>query len=459
VGGLLGLLANAGTVALTAAISWRVFAFTFLLAVVTGTVFGLAPAWQATAPSLAGILKDQTGSVSTGRGHVRLRKVLVVSQVALSLLMLIGATLFTRSLYNLQNVNLGFQREGLLSFSVDPSLNGYAPGRILQFAEDLQTRVSAVRGIRSAAIGENPVISDNVNMSTIQVQGYQAREDENMNPYFDAVSPGYFATMGIPLMMGREFTERDRLGTPGVAIVNDVFARYYFKNESAIGKRFGRRRDGPAALEIVGVVKSSKYSRVDEEIPRVVYLPVLQNPNPSYLAVYARAQGDPKALFPAIRRVVRELDANLPVTDLRTMDEQVGQALAAQRLMATLSGCFAVLATLLAAIGLYGVMAYSVTRRSREIGIRVALGAGRGSLLGLVMREAALLTACGVVVAIPAALALTRLVRAQLYQVVPYDPLSVAVSTVALTAVALLAGYIPAERATRVNPILALRHE
>ncbi len=458
-GGLISLLANAETLGITPSMNWRVFAFTFLLSVLTGTVFGLIPALQATSPSLAGILKDQAGSLSPAGGHVRLRKVLVVTQVAVSLLMLIAATLFARSLHNLQNVDLGFRRESLLAFGVDPSLNGYSPQRILQFAETLQNRLGAVRGVRSVALGENPLIADNINMSTVHVEGYRAKEEENMNPYFDAVSPGYFSTLGIPLLMGREFDARDRSGAPRVAIVNDVFAKYYFKNESPIGRRFGLGRDKDTPIEIVGVVRGSKYSRVDEEIPRVVYLALLQNDNPSSFMVYARTSGNSKPVFDAIRTQTRALDANLPISGLRTMEEQVDEALSAPRLMAALSVCFALLATLLAAVGLYGVMAYTVSRRSREIGIRVALGAGRASLLGLVMREVAILTFFGIVIAVPSALALTRLVRTQLYGILPNDPLSVALSAVALTAVALLAGYVPAERATRVNPITALRHE
>jgi ABC-type antimicrobial peptide transport system permease subunit len=209
----------------------------------------------------------------------------------------------------------------------------------------------------------------------------------------------------------------------------------------------------------VGVARNSKYARVDEKAPKVAYTPVLQAANPSGLVVYVRASTDPRRLFTAVRRELAQVDGSLPITNLRTMTEQVAEALAAQRLMATLSACFAVVATVLAAIGLYGVMAYMVTRRTREIGIRVALGADRGSLLALVMREAGLMTAVGVVVAIPAALGLTRLVASELFGVGPWDPASIAMAAVAVTLVSLLAAYVPAARATRVSPIYALRHE
>jgi predicted permease len=459
-GVLLGLLSSSSDLALSANLDLRVFAFTFALALVTGLVFGLAPAWQTTSPTLAHTLKDQGGSVSASAGHVRLRKALVISQVALSLLMLIAATLFARSLHNLKNVDLGFRRDGLLRLAIDPSLNGYPPQRIRTYAVSLQQRLMAVPGIRSAAIGSNPVIAGNVSMATIKVEGYQAKEDENMNPYVDTVSPGYFATMGIPLMLGREFGDGDRVGAPNVAIVNDVFAKYYFKNENPLGKRFGFARDKDTGITIVGVVRSSKYESVNEKsVPRVVYTPFQQDANPSSLMVYVRTASDPKTFFTAIRREVNSLDSALPVIGMRTMDDQVDASLSTQRLIATLSAFFGVLATLLAAIGLYGVMAYTVSRRTRELGIRVALGARRRSLLGLVMREVVLLTAAGVAIAIPIALALTRLVRTQLFGVQPTDALSIAAAAMVLIAVALLAGYIPAERATRVNPISALRYE
>jgi predicted permease len=374
--------------------------------------------------------------------------------------MLIGAALFARSLHNLKNVDLGFRRDGLLRFAMDPSLNGYPAQRIREFAGNIQQRLLRVPGVRSAAVGVNPVVAGNINMSTISVEGYQAKEDENMNPYTDSVSPGYFGTMGIPLLLGREFNDADRMGTPRVAIVNEEFAKYFFKNENPLGRRFGFRRDKTLDIQIVGVVRSSKYESVKEaKVPRVVYTPIQQEANPSFLMIYARTSNDPKTLFTPIRREVTSLDPALPIIAMRTMEEQVDESLGTQRLVATLSAFFAALATLLAAIGLYGVMAYTVSRRTRELGIRLALGAGRRSLLGLVMREVVLLTGAGVAIAIPVALALTRLVRAQLFGVAPTDVLSIAAAAVVLTAVALLAGYIPAERATRVNPVSALRYQ
>jgi predicted permease len=342
---------------------------------------------------------------------------------------------------------------------VDPSLAGYKAERIRRFAEEVQGRVAATSRVQSAAFGVMGVISGNHNRYSISIEGYQPKDDENMSPCFDAVGPGYFQTLGIPLVTGREFTARDRAGAPRVAVVNDVFANSYFHNESPIGHRFGLGRGARADIEIVGVVRGARYSRVDEKIPSEFYLAFAQDPNPSSLVVYARTAGDPKTVFAALRREASSLDPSLPITSLRTMEDQIDESLYAQRAMAALSAFFGILATLLAAIGLYGVMAYTVTRRTREIGIRLALGAGRASLLKLVLLEVALLTAAGVAIAIPVALAVTRLVRSELYGIVPNDPLSIAAAALVLASVALLAGYIPAERATRVDPLTALRYE
>jgi putative ABC transport system permease protein len=456
---LLGLLSSSSDIGLTASTDARVFVFTFALALATGVIFGLVPAWQTTSPALADTLKDSGGSVSAGGGHVRLRKTLVVSQVSLSLLMLIGAMLFARSLRNLENVDLGFRRERLAQFAIDPSLNGYGAGRIRQLAERVQQRLDGIPGVRATAIGQNQVIAGNENMRTVKLEGYQPKEDESMNPHTDTVSAGYFSTMGIPLLAGREFTEADRIGTSKVAIVNDVFAKRFFPDQNAIGRRFGFGRAAETDIQIVGVVLGSKYSSVNEKTPEVVYTAFLQDENPGWMAVYVRTAADPQSLYAQIRREVAALDSSLPILGMRTVDEQVGQSLSSERLVAMLSAFFGTLATLLAAIGLYGVMAYTVSRRTREIGIRVALGAGRGSLLGLIMREVLVLTGTGVAIAIPMALALTRLVRSQLYGIASGDVSSIAMAAGALIAVALAAGYIPAERASRVNPITALRSE
>jgi predicted permease len=456
---LLGLIADSASTPLSASPDVRVLAFTFALSTLTGLLFGAAPAMQATSPKPAATLKDQAGNLSAAGAHVRLRKALVVSQVALSLVLLIAASLFIRSLRNLENLDLGFQRNHLLSFSVDPSLAGYAATRIHSYAEQLQQRAAEVRGVRSAAIGTIRVLDGDEDIRTIAIPGHQPHEGEDMSPWVDAVSPGYFRTMGIPLLAGREFTAADRAGASEVAIVNDVFAKYYFPNENPIGRRFSQSARGSVPIEIVGIVRASKYSRVDETAPKVAYLAYAQNGNPSSLTLYARAAGNPRALFTALRRQVNALDPAIPVNGIRTMDDQIDQSLSPQRMIAGLSAFFGILATLLAAIGLYGVMAYTVSSRTREIGIRVALGAGRSSLLALVMRDVVILTVLGTLIAIPTAIVLSGYVRHQLFGIAPADPLSMFLAALALISVALLAGYIPAERATRVDPLTALRYE
>jgi predicted permease len=458
-GGLLDILSNSGGMALAAPLDARVFAFTFALCVVSGVAFGILPAWQATAPGIAGVLRDHAGGIVAGSSQIRIRKALVVSQVAISLLMLIGAALFTRSLRNLNGIDLGFRRDRLLTFQIDPSLNGYTAERIRGLAEGLQEKLAAIPGVRSAAVGVNSIIGDNFDVRSIRFATRPNGEDENLTPDVDSVSPGYFATLEIPVLEGRDFTSRDRAGAPRVAIVNDVFARQYFPGGSPLGQRFGFGPEGERSIEIVGVVRSSKYARVDENAQRVIYTPLLQESNPSVLVAYARTHADPRAVFASVRREVSQLDAAVPITRLRTMTEQVAGALSTQRLMATLAGCFAVLATALAATGLYGVVAYLVTRRRRELGLRLALGADPGVVRRAVMREAALMTVAGVAIAIPAAVGLARLVRAQLYGVAPWDPVSVVGAAAVVIAVALAAAWLPAARMARVSPARALRQE
>jgi predicted permease len=457
VGGLLGILSSSNPIALSPSLDARVFIFTFFLSLATGVVFGLAPAWEATSPEIARVLKDLSGTIVAAGGHVRMRKALVASQVAISLLMLIGAALFTRSLWNLNQVDLGFRRDRLLSFQVDPSLNGHTPERIRALAGNLQQRLTAIPGVHSAAVGANPVIADNHDVRSIRFATRPNGEDEDLNPSVDSVSPRYFATMEIPLLAGRDFTPADRLGAPRVAIVNDVFARRYFPGASALGQRFGFGHDPERNIEIVGVVRSSKYARIDEQAPHVIYTPLLQEANPSVLVAYVRTAADPRTAFAVVRREVSQVDASLPITHLRTMTEQVAEALSAQRLMATLSVCVAVLATVLAAVGLYGLMAYVVSRRMREIGLRLALGADPAAVRRGVIREAATMTATGAAVAIPIAVALAGIVRGQLYGVAPWDPLSILGSAAAIGAVSMLAAWAPAARAVRLSPGAALR--
>ena len=445
--------------ALSAVPDARVVVFTLGLAAVTALVFGIAPSLHATRHTAAATLKEESGSVAGGGRQARVRRALVVGQVALSMLLLAGAGLFARSLYNLRAVDPGFQSDRLLTFSVDPTLNGYEPPRTLRLYEDLQQALLAVPGVRSVSMSEVGVLTGNQWGMTVRIDGYQSTEGEDMNPSVDGVGPRYFSTMGIPLVSGREFNEKDVQGAPRVAIINETMARRYWGDTSPIGRRFGFGRQQATDIEIVGVVKDVRSQELRAEAPRFVYIPYLQDESLTQLTYYVRAAGDESAVATAIRQTVQRLDPNLPVFDLKPMAIQVGESLFVERMVAALSVAFGALATVLAAIGLYGVMSYAVARRTREIGIRMALGAARRSVLWLVLKEVAVLAVLGVAGGLAGAFYVTRRVESQLFGVAPNDPLTLGAAVIMLLVVALLAGLLPARRATGIDPILALRAE
>jgi predicted permease len=450
----------------------RILAFNFAVSLLTGLLFGLVPALQSTRPELAPTLKDQAGNV-LGGGQVRVRKALVITQVALSLLLLIGAGLFIRSLNKLMTVDAGFNTTNLISFSVDPALNGYTPVRAKQYYKELQQRLSATPGIVSAGYSGIALLEGNQWSSTVTVEGYKRKEDENMNPLCNAIGPGYFKTMGIPVVAGRDFDQRDEYTRPPatdgrprrpafrVAIANEKFAKKYFGEGNPIGRHvgFGGNPGTPTPIEIIGVVKDAKYTGLRDDLERQLYFPMLEDDNPDNITVYLRTQGDPDTMFQTLRRTVQQLDPNVPIYGMRTVEYQIQRSLNAERLVTSLSSIFGVLATLLAMIGLYGVMAYTVARRTREIGVRMALGALSGNIAWLIMREVLILVAAGMALGLPAAWYLSRYVESQLYGVTPTDATTIAAAVVALAAVAGVAGLIPALRASRVNPVIALHYE
>ncbi len=439
----------------------RMLAFSFLLALLTGIGFGLVPALQSTRPDIAPTLKDQAGNVMGGAAQVTFRKVLVAAQVGLSLLLLIGAGIFIRSLGNLKSLNPGFQTGNLIQFSVAPGFVGYDAVRSRAFYRNLEQRLSGLPGVHFAGLGSMPVLGGNEWDNSVTIDSYQKKSGEDIDPHFNAVSPGYFGTLGVHVLAGRDFSTRDEFNAPRVAIVNASFARRYFGDGVAVGHRIGMGSDPgtPTNIEIVGVVNDTRYESLRDEIPLEVYLCTEQQSGNNSLIAYVRTERDPDNAFRSVRGVMREIDPKMPVVGMKTLERQLDESLITERMIATLSSIFGVLATVLSIIGLYGVMAYMVERRSREIGIRMALGAQAGSVVWLVMREVVLLTVAGIVVGLPAAYGLTQLVRTQLYGVQPDDPASMAISTALLAAVALLAGYIPARRAASYDPVHVLRYE
>ena len=437
----------------------RILAFTAAISIVSGAVFGLAPAWQTTRPSVAATLKEQAAGVLASSSHVRFRKILVAGQVALSLLLLIGAGLFLRSLRNLKMIDPGFRPDHLISFTIDPALNGYDNPRAIALFDRLLERLRSLPGVRAAMAGVTPLLTGDNWDQSVTVPGREPRENETA-PNVDAVSPGYFASLGTPLIAGREFTPADGPSAPRVAVVNEAFARAYFEGVDPLGRIFYFNADPTKTpIEIVGIARDGKYADLREEKQRFAFCPYSQRYNAGSMTFYVRTHQEPETLTSAMRLAVREADANLPISNVKTMEQQIDESVFADRMVSALSAFFGLLATSLACIGLYGVMSYTVTQRTREIGIRMALGAGRRAVLGMVLGEVSLLVGIGVAVALPVSFPLSALAQSLLFGVPAHDPAVLLGATCLLAATAMLAGYIPAARATRVDPLSALRHE
>jgi predicted permease len=438
-------------------LEWPVLLFGLGLAVVTGLLFGLYPAWEAARCSAASTLKNESGQSSGTASSARVRKVLVCAQVMVSAMLLIPTGLFLKSLVNLMRVDLGMKTENVIGFSVSPALNGYKQEQTYALFERIETEMAAVPGAKGVAAAMVPLIAGNNWGNDVKIAGAgQSHGDDNSR--FNEIGPGYFGKMGVPLIAGREFTESDSLAAPKVAVVNQTFVRRFLEGRSPLGVQFSSG-DGAPDITIVGVVKDSHYSSVKDATPPVYYRPWRQDKRINGINFYVRSALPESRMMPQIRRTIASLDRDLPLENLRTLDDQIKLNVTGDRIVLQLAAVFAALATSLAMLGLYGVMAHSVTRRTREIGIRMALGAEPAGIRGMVMRELLRLLIAGLATGVPAAMLLAHYVESQLFGVGARDAMVVASAALALTVAAIAAGYLPARRASRVNPLEALRYE
>ncbi len=440
------------------ALDARVLAFTSALALITGVLFGLAPAIQASRPNVVPVLKNETmPSAARGRSIFSLRHALVMSQIALSVISLIAAGLFLRSLRDSQRIDTGFERRGVLVMTFNLGRDGYTPERGQLFYRQIAERVVALPGVRHAAVAQNPPLAGGFSRSVFPEGADTTTRDRILVPV-NSVSPGYFETLGIPLMRGRDISEADATGTPLVVVVNQTMADRFWPGEDAIGKRFKFFGDADFTT-VIGVARNAKYNGVVEDPTPFIYQPLRQNYAPA-ATLHVRTDGDAASLSSAVRRAVQELDPTLSVFNIRTLEDQVAESLAPLRTNVILLTTFGVLALLLASIGLYGVASYSVTQRTREIGVRMALGAEPSSVLRLVLGHGLLLIGLGLALGIGLALPLASLLPDGLLpNISPRDPATFVGTSLLLAVVALVATYLPARRATKIDPLIALRTE
>ena len=450
-----------GASGLTAQIDYRVLVFACAVSLITGVLFGLAPAIRATHTDLQRVLKDQGVNVSGGRTNVRVRKFLLISQIALTAVLLAAAGLFAHSLLNLKTQDLGVRPDHVLEFSISPELNRYAPAQTIALAERIRKSIDALPGVRSVSASQIPMLADSNSSSNITVPGYNAQEDEDMNVDQNWVGPNFLATMGIPLLNGREFSEADSSSSPKVAIINEAMARRFFAARNPIGLHFGfgGGKDVKLDTEIVGIVKDSKNTDVKTAARPFVFVPYAQSEHAGNATFYVRTNQDPVTLSGTVRNLIAGFDDNLPVYGVKTLTAQVDEIMFTDRLVTIFSLCLGLLASLLAAVGLYGVMAYVVARRTREIGIRMALGATQQNVAWMILREILGMLAAGLCIGLIAAYGIGRVVESLLFGVKASDPVVFVVAAGLLVAVALLAGWLPSRKAANVDPMVALRYE
>jgi putative ABC transport system permease protein len=449
-----------GTEPYSASIDTRVLLFTLVLSVLATLVFSIAPVFHFLRPDLANALRQNAGTAS--KGSQRFRKFAVGVQIALSVLLLGGAGLFVRTLDRLREQNVGFQTAQLDTFSLDPTTSGYGEDRTPHIVTDALDALRRIPGVVSAAATTDPELTGDNNTSNFSVQGYKPAEEENMNCEVPLITAGYFMTLRQPILAGREFTAADTQGQPGVAVVNLAFAkRFYGSPQNAIGRAIvrGGPTDGKYDTTIVGVVGDIKHTDMRTQLGPAVYRPYLQDKHPTGVTVYVQTTQSPETFAPAIRQTIHQLDPTLVVNGLRTMEAQIDRTISDERALAFLAIGFSILAMVLAAVGLYGVLAYSTEQRTREIGVRLALGAARSQVVFLVAQEMLIIASVATVIALPSTVALARLFSSQLYGVSAFDPITLIAAVLMTAFMVALAAALPARRAAGVEPMQALRTE
>ena len=454
------LLPAESSSSLVLTLDFKLLAFAAALTLGTGILFGLFPALESTRFDLASSLKGQTGQPSGSRAAARFRTAVVTAQIALSTALLVSAGLFLKSLNNISRVDLGVEIDNVITFAVSPELNGYEPERSRALFERAEEELAALPGVTGVTASMVPLLAGSNWGNSVRVQGFDADADTDTGSRFNEVGPGYFRTLGVPLLSGREFTAADVVGAPMVAIVNEVFADKFGLGRDAVGKLMGRRGRGEELdIEIVGLVQNAKYSEVKGEIPPLFFVPYRQDEEVGFIYFYVRTALAPGEMLRQVPAVIARLDPNLPVEELKTMPQQVRENIVLDRVLTTLSASFAALATLLAAIGLYGVLAYTVAQRTRELGLRLALGADGPRLSRMVLWQMSKMALAGGVIGLAAALGLGTVARSQLFELEGHDPAVLIAAALLLALVALTAGLLPAIRASRVDPMRALRYE
>ena len=455
--GLMALIPKDFRANLEDTFSWRLYGFILLTSIVVGVVFSLAPAIKAARQMANPSFRSNSRSFTSGGKLISLRSGLILAQVSLSLPLLVTAALLVRTLQNLRAFDTGFDKSNVLLASINPSLSGYSPEKSHIFYDELLTRTRSLPGVTAASLASDSPISGGWDRLGLVIEGYTPKEGERTSTDVTWVSTDYFKALGIPILLGRDFSEQDRVGTPKVTLVNEKMARHFFGTTDVIGKRIGLEKTPD--ITIIGVVKDVTYVNLRENLRRHFYLPTRQEERLTNLTLHIKTSGDSQPVGAALRNEVKSLDPHLPLYNVKTLADEINQSLIQERMVTWLTSAFGLVATLLTALGLYGVLTFSVARRTREIGIRVALGAQRHDVMRLIVTQGLLIVMVGIVLGLVASYGLSKVIATLLFGVSPTNAWTLILATVGLFVISFLACYVPARRATKVNPLVALRYE